>query len=53
MRILALRFSAPALEFKNSDKPMVIRLLPGCYVWIASLVALPITALIQKLKVAR
>ncbi len=30
-------------------KMTMIRLLPGCYVWLASLVSLPIVGLIQKL----
>jgi hypothetical protein len=29
-------------------KTTVIRLLPGCYVWMASLVALPLAAMFQK-----
>ena len=34
----------------NVTKMTVIRLLPGCYVWLASLAALPLTALLQKSK---
>jgi dolichol kinase len=34
----------------NVTKTAVIRFLPGCYVWIASLVALPVSALFQKAK---
>jgi hypothetical protein len=33
----------------NVTKTTIIKLLPGCYVWLASLVLLPITALFQKL----
>jgi len=31
-------------------KTAIIKLLPGCYVWMASLVTLPLAALIQKLR---
>jgi hypothetical protein len=37
----------------NVTKTAVIRFLPGCYVWIASLVALPISALFQKASSAK
>jgi hypothetical protein len=37
----------------NVTKTMVVRFLPGCYVWMASLIALPITALVQKFSGAR
>jgi hypothetical protein len=33
----------------NVTRNTVVKLLPGCYVWMASLVLLPIAALIQKL----
>jgi hypothetical protein len=33
----------------NVTKTTVIKLLPGCYLWLASLVLLPVAALLQKL----
>jgi len=33
----------------NVTKTAIIKLLPGCYVWFASLISLPIAALIEKL----
>jgi len=34
----------------NVTKTTLVRLLPGCYVWFASLVSLPIAALFVKSK---
>jgi len=33
----------------NVTKTTVIKLLPGCYVWLTSMILLPIAALVQKL----
>ena len=32
----------------NVTKTTVVKLLPGCYLWLASLVLLPLAALLQK-----
>jgi hypothetical protein len=33
----------------NVTKTTIIKLLPGCYVWLTSMILLPIAALVQKL----
>ena len=47
--VFSLRQKLPADE-GGVTKMAIVRLLPGCYVWFASLAVLPIAALLQKTK---